>query len=600
MYLDFGTIKNAVGIEEVASYFITFTSNTPDGKKALCPFHADRNPSLEVRTSGKYAGTFKCWACGAHGDVISFVERFNHSTNIEAAHWICEHFAPHLLDERESAKFKRFFNGKRRAAASEKNELKSAVREICRVIRNDSPENETRADEITACIEADAFSTEELYSLIHQYGSPATAERIAAQYHQPETEKKNNRPVKTLLNLETFEGWLEEHGISIRLNLISNAVSIEGMDGSGITPEMLEEYAPTYLFDRLRAEFSGCTQSVVTGLCGLTASRHAFNPVLEFLAASPPWDGVDRLEELYRALHIADTDTLSRVLIRNWFIQCVSLQHNSVKHPFGGAGVLVLNGAQGIGKTSFFKKMFLHDTRDDFLETVFRDGTGLFKEGIIVEKDKDSLIQATTGWCCELGELCSTLKDQNEDFLKNFVTRSEDEIRAPYAKTYVKRPRRASFAGTVNDDEFLGDPTGTRRWWVVRIPCRIDLDAIDAIDKALFWKQIEAYSDADRQSFRLADEDGERLNRSNEEFEKKLPAQKEIEDIIMRAAEAPERYRVSEITISEFKLQYDLLRGYNVNTIGRAVRKIYPNGCRHTKEGNKYFLPIPAGNHILL
>lgn len=604
MLPDFKIIKAAVSLEDVVSRYCTFDAKpTKHGKMAVCPFHNDHNPSLEIRTTGDYADTFKCWSCGAYGDVIDFVEKYEHCSKFEAALWICENYAPHLLTEKGSARFKRYVNESRRTAANEKRDLQSAARELCVYLRKNDSEKQL-ADDVEQHIDEDTFSTEELCTFICQHGSPATVEKISERYHpSEEPEKKRGRPPKEQkeqICLSLLEEWLESHGISIRLNIISNAVSIIGLEDSGIEPELLVENVPVYLHDQLKFEFSGCSQNTVTGLLGLVASRHTFNPVLDFLAASPPWDGVDRLEDVYKALHIAENSTLLRTMVRKWFVQTISMQHNSIKHPFGGAGVLVLHGAQYTGKTTFLKKMFLHDPRDNFLDTTFHDGAGLFKEGIIIDRSKDSIIQGTTGWCCELGELCSTLKDQNEDFLKNFVTRAEDEFRVPYGKTYVTRPRRASFAGTVNDKEFLGDPTGTRRWWVIPISRPIDLDAIDALDKVQFWRQIQAYSDADRQSFRLEGREVEALNRSNSAFEKKIPAQTEVEDILNRAAEAPERYREIEITVSEFKMQYDVLRAYNVATLGRAIKKIYPNGAKHTSSGNKYLLPIPVGNHLVL
>lgn len=39
--------------------------------KYFCPFHNDKNPSLSVK-NGKY----RCWACGASGNVINFVSRY--------------------------------------------------------------------------------------------------------------------------------------------------------------------------------------------------------------------------------------------------------------------------------------------------------------------------------------------------------------------------------------------------------------------------------------------------------------------------------------------------------------------------------------------
>ncbi|HZZ80182.1 MAG TPA: DNA primase, partial [Gemmataceae bacterium] len=49
--------------------------------KALCPFHADKNPSLTVDPRRQ---RYKCWACGEGGDVFSFVQKFDKVTYPEA------------------------------------------------------------------------------------------------------------------------------------------------------------------------------------------------------------------------------------------------------------------------------------------------------------------------------------------------------------------------------------------------------------------------------------------------------------------------------------------------------------------------------------
>ena len=40
---------------------------------ASCPFHADRTPSFRVFPDSK---RFKCFGCGARGDVFEFLRRF--------------------------------------------------------------------------------------------------------------------------------------------------------------------------------------------------------------------------------------------------------------------------------------------------------------------------------------------------------------------------------------------------------------------------------------------------------------------------------------------------------------------------------------------
>lgn len=74
--MDFKRIKEAVRMEDVLrDYSISVSRGW-----AVCPFHADRHPSLKVYNDGYY-----CFSCGAGGDVITFVARMEHVTNAQAA-----------------------------------------------------------------------------------------------------------------------------------------------------------------------------------------------------------------------------------------------------------------------------------------------------------------------------------------------------------------------------------------------------------------------------------------------------------------------------------------------------------------------------------
>lgn len=55
--------------------------------KALCPFHDDHNPSLELNPERQ---SFKCWSCGAGGDVFDFVQRFERVEFPEALRMLAE------------------------------------------------------------------------------------------------------------------------------------------------------------------------------------------------------------------------------------------------------------------------------------------------------------------------------------------------------------------------------------------------------------------------------------------------------------------------------------------------------------------------------
>jgi len=79
-------------------------------------------------------------------------------------------------------------------------------------------------------------------------------------------------------------------------------------------------------------------------------------------------------------------------------------------------------------------------------------------------------------WLVELAELAPSRKAEAED-LKAFLTRSTDEIRAPYARKADAVPRQCVFVGTTNETAFLRDVTGGRRFWPVTCGT-INMDAL--------------------------------------------------------------------------------------------------------------------------
>src|SRR5262249_37514470 len=73
-------VKQANDIFEVVGQYLALR---PAGGtfKGLCPFHEDTHPSFDVDPRRQ---RYKCWACGKYGDVLSFVQEFEHVTFPEA------------------------------------------------------------------------------------------------------------------------------------------------------------------------------------------------------------------------------------------------------------------------------------------------------------------------------------------------------------------------------------------------------------------------------------------------------------------------------------------------------------------------------------
>lgn len=67
-------IKQAVDIVAIVEEFLHLPLHRSGSKiKVLCPFHDDHKPSLELNSERQ---SFKCWSCGAGGDVFDFVKDY--------------------------------------------------------------------------------------------------------------------------------------------------------------------------------------------------------------------------------------------------------------------------------------------------------------------------------------------------------------------------------------------------------------------------------------------------------------------------------------------------------------------------------------------
>ena len=105
-------------------------------------------------------------------------------------------------------------------------------------------------------------------------------------------------------------------------------------------------------------------------------------------------------------------------------------------------------------------------------------------------RNKDSVKIAASHWLVELGELDATFKQGQIADLKAFLSTEADELRLPYAQGYSKFKRRTAFIGTVNQDKFLKDATGNRRYLALECGKGFPMWSADAVDQ--LWAQVWA------------------------------------------------------------------------------------------------------------
>ena len=82
---DIDAVRERANIEDIVGEHVTLKSGGVGSMKGLCPFHDERTPSFHVRPQ---VGLWHCFGCGEGGDVISFIQKINHTTFAEAVEYL--------------------------------------------------------------------------------------------------------------------------------------------------------------------------------------------------------------------------------------------------------------------------------------------------------------------------------------------------------------------------------------------------------------------------------------------------------------------------------------------------------------------------------
>jgi len=182
------------------------------------------------------------------------------------------------------------------------------------------------------------------------------------------------------------------------------------------------------------------------------AAERAYHPIKEYLDNLSEWDGIDRVETLLVDYFGATDNSYTRAVTRKTMVAAVArIYHPGTKFD----SVLILNGPQGIGKSTFFAKLAGHWFSDSLTLTDMKDKAGPEK------------LQGY--WILELGELAGMRKTDVE-IVKSFISRCDDKYRASYGVNVESHPRQCVIVGSTNAESgFLRDITGNRRFWPVRI-----------------------------------------------------------------------------------------------------------------------------------
>lgn len=317
------------------------------------------------------------------------------------------------------------------------------------------------------------------------------------------------KPFGTIRNLAEV---LSRIGARVRYNVINKKLEIM-IEGHSYSLDNKDSGTLTDIIDAC-IRFQMPIQHVKEFLLRL-ADLNQYNPALDWVRMKP-WDGVSRLQAFYDTVKAKDEHepgvrSLKEALMRRWMISAIA----AAAEPEGivSKGCLVFQGAQNLGKTSWFKRLAPKEL-------------GILKDGVILNlADKDSLIKVVGNWLVELGELDGTFRRSEISALKAFLPNDVDTIRIPFAPVASNFPRRTVFFASVNPNEFLQDLTGNTRFWT--IACE-SIDYRHSLDMQQIWAEFD-FLYRNGETWHLTPEENQALTENNTGFEVRSHVEERVE-----------------------------------------------------------------------
>lgn len=245
-----------------------------------------------------------------------------------------------------------------------------------------------------------------------------------------------------------------------------------------------------------------------------------YDPIGEYLNNLPQWDGQNHVAKLFGRLPGISTEQQNFLCI--WLRSAVA--HWLLMDTLHGNEVVpTLIGAQGCGKTTFFKRLLPQHLRQYFLDHL----------NLSNKFDKEMALTNNLMVC--LDEL-EAIRPSQHASLKQTLSKSKVNGRPIYGCTQEDKTRYASFVATTNNPHPLTDATGSRRYICIEIPKGMFIDNSGEIDYEQLYAQVLHELRDEKAPFWFNNDEVARIQQLNQGYME----QKDIVEIIKVCFRKPE------------------------------------------------------------
>lgn len=240
---------------------------------------------------------------------------------------------------------------------------------------------------------------------------------------------------------------MEQHfANSVRFNDLSNRP--EHLTGGEWVP--WTDTMDAVLREFFSAEYGLTNKANLLDAFLIFCERHRANPLTDEIK-SLEWDGQSRIHSFLSEIMGAERTDYTAEVSRLIFAGGI---HRAFRPGCKFDDVPVLIGSQGGGKSTVVRWLAI---RDEW-----------FRE-LKVMTGKESVEALAGGWICEIAELLAMTRAKEVEAVKAYITTQTDSYRVPYARNVSEIKRRVTFIGTTNNEQFLTDNTGNRRFYPVKV-----------------------------------------------------------------------------------------------------------------------------------
>lgn len=236
------------------------------------------------------------------------------------------------------------------------------------------------------------------------------------------------------------------------------------------------------------------------------AEARSYSPVRDYLnSVVAQADPIDLDDLAYR--YFGTSDPLSAAMLKRTLIAAVA----RVFQPGCKVDTLcILQGAQGTMKSTFWNTL----------------AGDWFTDNLNDANEKDEKLKLRRYWVLEYSEFETAYKKKEVEQLKAFLSSRVDSLRRPYGRDIEDLPRTSIFVGTTNRQEFLNDPTGERRYWVIPVKHRIPIEMLKEERDRIWAAAVNLYRQGEQ--WWLTPEEEALLEKANQTWQSSDPWESEI------------------------------------------------------------------------